>query len=227
MSSNKMTLGDFMPASELTAPPPVVFIPRIQLLQSSKEFIARQLAWIGEVDRIDLVEQRDQIGGPVKFYQAFVHFRTRHPSAASWVANRLRGDGPAWRHHFNANGRQMYWLLLKARNPVSREKAESDAVLRADLVLQAANLKAEVDGRKECWPDVDAEPSVRAGGDLCPLDLERAAEVFEMRTDPEGWMRRHIDLLQPESYQLRPCDVEALDQMEMDEEAARVSAMAC
>ena len=40
-------------------------------------------------------------------------------------------------------------------------------------------------------------------------------------------MRRHIELLQPESDQLRSCDAEALDQMEMDEEAARVAAMAC
>ena len=227
MSSNKMTLGDFMPASDLTVPPPVEFIPRVHPLQASAEFIAQELAWIGGVERVDLVEQRDRIGGPIKFYQAFVHFRTRSPAAAGWVAARLRSNGPAWRHEFQVGGRRMYWLLLKARNPVSREKAQSDAALRADLVLQTANLKAEVDERRECWPDADAELSRRTGGDFCPLDLERAAEVFEMRTDPEGWMRRHIDLLQPESDQLRSCDAEALDQMEMDEEAARVAAMAC
>lgn len=216
-----------MPASDLTAPPPVVFIPRVHPLQASGEFIAQELAWIGGVERVDLVEQRDRIGGPIKFYQAFVHFRTRNPAAASWVAARLRSDGPAWRHHFNVNGRQMYWLLMKARNPVSREKAQSDAALRADLVLQAANLKAEVAGRKECWPAGDVELSRRTGGDFCPLDIERAAEVFEMRTDPEGWMRRRVDLLQPASDLLRSCDAEALDQMEMDEEAGRVAAMAC
>ena len=149
-----------------------LFIPRVHLAEAYEETIKNILYSLGLVERVDLVNKGD-------YFQAFVHFHMWYNSPYTCQVQGLIDDPNEVATIKCYSNRSTYFILLKNKNPMTKEEVELERLVK-EMEQEAA---AESNALTPLWCHNESESEADIGG-LSPTwalnEEELAAEYATM-----------------------------------------------